>query len=55
MSPGRKELGKVSIAARTEAGMAPKWTGTWAAWATICASGSNMAQEKSRRSFILGE
>ena len=48
-------MGKTSNAALTDAGMAPKCTGTWAAWATIWPWGSNMAQEKSRRSLILGE
>ena len=42
-------------AARTEAGMAPRCTGTWAAWAIISPWVLNTAQEKSRRSLMLGE
>ena len=49
MSPGRRAPGKTSSAACTEAGMAPKCTGTWAAWDTMSPWGLNTAQEKSRR------
>ncbi len=42
-------------AASTLAGMAPRWTGMWAACATRAPPLSNTAQEKSSRSLMLGE
>ncbi len=53
MSPGRR--GPAARAACTDRGMEPRCTGMWAAWASMFPAASNTAQEKSRRSLILGE
>ena len=52
-SPGSKVCSRSAWA--TERGMDPRWTGMCAAWATIFPSASKRAQEKSRRSLMLGE
>lgn len=36
-------------------GIAPRWTGIWAAWASSRPAASKRAHEWSRRSLILGE
>src|SRR5688572_216212 len=43
------------MTAATASGMAPRWTGMWAAWATIEPWASNSAADESRRSLMLGE
>jgi hypothetical protein len=43
------------MAAFTDMGIEPRWTGMCAAWAIISPSRSKMAQEESRLSLILGE
>jgi hypothetical protein len=43
------------MAAFTDMGIEPKWTGICAAWAIISPSRSKMAQEESRLSLMLGE
>ena len=54
-SPGPSAPGNVSIAAATDAGIEPRWTGMCSAWATIRPSGSNSAVEQSTRSLMFGE
>ena len=42
------------MAARTEAGIDPRWTGMFSAWASSSPSGPNTAAEQSARSLMLG-
>ena len=52
-SPGRQ--GARRSTARTDSGIAPRWTGICAAWARSWPCASKTAQEKSARSLMLGE
>ncbi len=47
--------GNAAMAACTDAGIEPRWTGMCSAWATMRACASNTAVEQSIRSLMLGE